>query len=103
MLDPTQFYAETGQHDEVTKILAELEDRATRSYVAPHCFVYIHASRGDKDQAFAWQEKACADGAPPFYFMSPAIGSLFDDPRHQAHLARMRAPSQDSGQVYEKR
>jgi serine/threonine-protein kinase len=88
-----QFYAETGQHDEVAKILAELEDRATRSYVPPHCFVYIHASRGDKDQAFAWQEKACEDGAPPFYFMSPAIGSLFDDPRHQTHLARMGATS----------
>jgi len=54
--------------------------------------VYIHASRGDKDQAFAWQEKAVADGAPPFYFMSPGIGVLHDDPRHKAHLARMGAP-----------
>jgi serine/threonine-protein kinase len=85
-----QVCAETGRESEVNAVLAELDARSQTSYVPPHCYVYIHASRGDKDQALQWQEKACADGAPPFYFMSPAIESLHDDPRHQAHLARMR-------------
>jgi TolB-like protein/Tfp pilus assembly protein PilF len=88
-----QIYAETGRSAEVDQVLAELHQRAQSGYVPPHCFVYIYAGLGDKDQAFAWQEKACVDGAPPFYFMSPAIKSLFDDPRHQAHLARMHQPS----------
>jgi tetratricopeptide (TPR) repeat protein len=86
-----QIYAETGRMAEADDVLRELDRRSTTSYVPPHCYVYIHASRGDKDQAFHWQEKACDDGAPPFYFLSPAIGSLHDDPRHKAHLDRMQA------------
>jgi len=86
-----QVYAETGRRDEVDRILAELDGlRAAGRYVPPHCYVYIYASLGDKDRAFAWQERACEDEAPPFYFMSPAIDSLRDDPRHLAHLARMQ-------------
>jgi TolB-like protein/Flp pilus assembly protein TadD len=86
-----QIHAATGGSGEVQAILAELDARARASYVPPHCYVYIYASLGDADRAFEWQEKACADGAPPFYFLSPAIENLHGDPRHQAHLARMRA------------
>jgi tetratricopeptide (TPR) repeat protein len=86
-----QIYAETGRTADVDLVLAELNSRAATSYIPPHCYVYIYASLGDKDQAFAWQEKACVDGAPPFYFLSPGISSLHDDPRHKAHLARMRS------------
>ena len=85
-----QFYAETGRPGDVDAILSELDSRrAAGIYVPPHAYVYIYASLGDKDRAFAWQEKACEDEAPPFYFMSPAIESLHSDPRHQAHLERM--------------
>jgi len=92
-----QVYAETGQQEAVDRILAELDARREKSYVPPHCYVYIYASCGDKDRAFAWQEKACEDGAPPFYFMSPAIDMLHDDPRHQAHLARMQGQAVPGG------
>ncbi len=85
-----QIYAETGRAAEVEGILAELDRLSQTSYVPPHCYVYIHASRRDADRAFDWQERACDDGAPPFYFLSPAIEVLHADPRHQAHLARMR-------------
>jgi tetratricopeptide (TPR) repeat protein len=88
-----QIYAETGRMAEADEVLAELDRRALTSYVPPHCYVYIHAGRGDKDRAFEWQEKACEDGAPPFYFFSPAITSLHDDPRHKAHLERMQSNS----------
>jgi TolB-like protein/Tfp pilus assembly protein PilF len=87
-----QIYAETGRAADVERILAELDEKRANGYVPPHCYVYIHASRGDLDKAFAWQEQACVDGAPPFYFMSPAIENLHKDPRHQAHLARMQPP-----------
>jgi TolB-like protein/Tfp pilus assembly protein PilF len=92
-----QVYAETGRHAEVEQILSELDGRRAKGYVPPHCYVYIYASLGDKDRAFAWQEKACEDGAPPFYFMSPAIETLHDDPRHKAHLARMHASASGTG------
>jgi TolB-like protein/Tfp pilus assembly protein PilF len=87
-----QIYAETGKMDDADQILNELDRRsAAGEYVPPHCYVYIHASRRDTDRAFEWQERACEDGAPPFYFFSPAIGSLHGDPRHKAHLARMQS------------
>jgi len=86
-----QIHAETGRAAEAAQVLEELDKKsATGVYVPPHCYVYIHASRGDLDRAFEWQEKACDDGAPPFYFLSPAIGSMHDDPRHKVHLARMQ-------------
>ena len=84
-----QIYADTGRKAEADAILAELDARSKTGYVPPHCYVYIYASLGDKDRAFAWQDKACDDGAPPFYFFSPAIASLHDDPRHKAHIRRM--------------
>jgi len=84
-----QIYAETGRTADVNAILAELDERSKTSYVPPHCYVYIHTSLGDKDRAFEWQDKACDDGAPPFYFFSPAIRTLHDDPRHKAHIQRM--------------
>jgi serine/threonine-protein kinase len=84
-------YGEMGDVSEVNEIIAELDRlRETGRYVPPHCYVYIYAGLCDYDRAFEWQEKACEDGAPPHYFLSPAIDCLHADPRHQAHLARMR-------------
>jgi serine/threonine protein kinase/tetratricopeptide (TPR) repeat protein len=86
-----QLYARTGDTPHAQAILAELDEIAqTGRYVPPHCYVYIYAGLGDYDRAFEWQAKACEDGAPPFYFLSPAIDMLQDDPRHIAHLKRMR-------------
>ena len=83
-------YAEMKQADNVGDIIQELDRaRANGRYVPPHCYVYIYAGLGDFDRAFEWQEQACEDGAPPFYFLSPAIDCLRDDPRHTAHMARM--------------
>ena len=83
-----QIHSEMGHTTQVEEILAELHARAaTREYIPPHAFAYIYAARGDKDRAFEWQQKACEDGAPPFYFSS--LVSLASDPRHQAQMDRM--------------
>lgn len=83
-----QIYGEMGRKAEVEEILAELHARsATKEYIPPHAFTYIYAACGDKDRAFEWQQKACEDGAPPFYFSS--LVSLASDPRHQAQMDRM--------------
>jgi len=84
-------YAQTGDTARAIETLAELDQMAqTGRYVPPHCYVYIYAGLRDFDRAFEWQAKACEDGAPPFYFLSPAIDMLHDDWRHKAHLQRMR-------------
>ena len=82
------YYARSGASDKVRDILEELAGLADRRYVPPHCFVYIYAAANDLDRAFEWQAKAHDDGATPFYYFSPLIENLHDDPRHTADLRR---------------
>jgi TolB-like protein len=85
-------YGEMGHPDKVAGIVAELDAQQSRGrYIPPHCYVYIHAGLRDFDRALDWQERACADGAPPFYFIGPATECLHSHPRHQAQMARMSA------------
>ena len=87
-------YGEMGQPEKVQQIIAELDDQRTKGrYIPPHCYVYIYVGLRDFDRALDWQEKACEDGAPPFYFVAPATECLHDDPRHKAQMARMSARS----------
>ena len=85
------YLARNGEHDRVRDVLDELEGHAQRRYVPPHCQVYIYAGANDLDleRAFEWQAKAYEDGASPFYYFSPLIENLHDDPRHRGHLRQM--------------
>jgi eukaryotic-like serine/threonine-protein kinase len=83
-------YGEMGQPDRVEQIIAELDSlREKGRYIPPHCYVYIYVGLRDFDRALEWQEKACDDGAPPFYFIAPATECLHGDARHKAQMARM--------------
>jgi len=81
-----KFYADTRQLDKVRDVLATLDGLAGKVYVPPHCYVYIHAGLGDLDTAFAWQDRAFADGASPFNYFSPVLESLHGDPRFKDDL-----------------
>jgi TolB-like protein/Tfp pilus assembly protein PilF/predicted Ser/Thr protein kinase len=54
----------------------------------------VHAFRGEKEQAFAWLERAYAQRDPGLTEMKgdPLLRSLEDDPRYTAFLKRMRLP-----------
>ncbi|MGI8820354.1 MAG: tetratricopeptide repeat protein [Chthoniobacterales bacterium] len=78
--------AHVGQAARARSILAELEALAQRRYIDQTHVAAIYAALGDKDQAFAALERACADrsariSAPRFYsWLSP----LMNDPRFAA-------------------
>jgi serine/threonine-protein kinase len=87
-------YGEMGRPEKVDQIFAELDAlRAKGRYIPPHCYVYMYAGLGDVERALEWQEKACDDGAPPFYFIAPATHCLHADSRHKAQMARMSGPA----------
>src|SRR5271154_4436296 len=53
-----QAYALTGNIEKARTILEELHDRATREFVSPYHFAYVHAGLGEADSAIDWLERA---------------------------------------------
>ena len=53
-----QTYGMAGNRNEAQKKLSELQELSKQRNVAPSLFAVIYAALGDKDQAFAWLNKA---------------------------------------------
>ena len=83
------YYARAGALENARTILEEVEQIAVHRYVPPHCMTYIYAGMNQLDLAFEWQAKAHHDGASPFYYLSPLIENLQDDPRHLEQMRSM--------------
>src|SRR5262249_33733237 len=84
-------YAVSGRKDEAQKMLAELKKMAKQRYIPPYNFAIIYHGLGDKDQTFAYLEKAYAERFPALVDIK-----LWDkndpfrgDPRYADLLRRM--------------
>ncbi len=84
-------YARMGQKDEARRILNGLQELAKQRYVSPSAFVLIHAALGEKDQAFAWLNKACEERDFDLCMLNvdPKLDSLRGDPRFQKVVERV--------------
>jgi Flp pilus assembly protein TadD len=51
-------YALSGKRAEAQKILEYLKELSAHSYVAPYNVAVIYAGLGEKDQVFAWLDRA---------------------------------------------
>jgi TolB-like protein len=80
-----------GHRAEAEKSIKELEERMTREYIDETLIVYIFIALGDKDQAFAWMEKAYQSraGNLPWMIMEPKFDPLRSDPRFAEFVRRM--------------
>jgi serine/threonine-protein kinase len=88
-------YAVSGKRAEAQKIIDHMKELSAHSYVAPYNFAAIYAGLGDKDQAFAWLDRAYADrsGFLAFYFKTDAhMDSLRSDPRFSELMRRVGLP-----------
>ena len=56
-------YAVSGHPAQARQIINDLKATAARRYVGPYNIALIYAGLGDKDQAFAWLERAYEDGS----------------------------------------
>jgi len=76
-------YALAGERDKANKVLDELRAMSKQRYVSPYLFAVVYVGLGDKDQAFAWLDKAYQDRT--FFLLwlkyEPRFDSLHDDPR----------------------
>jgi DNA-binding winged helix-turn-helix (wHTH) protein/TolB-like protein len=77
-------YAASGRQREARKILDQLKGLTARRYVMPYHIATVYTALGDKDQAFAWLQKACdeRDDRLMFLKVDPFWDSLRSDPRY---------------------
>ncbi|MFI5111808.1 MAG: protein kinase [Terriglobales bacterium] len=88
-------YALSGKRAEAQKIIDHLKELSAHSYVAPYNIAAIYAGLGEKDQAFAWLDRAYADrsGFLAFYFTTDTrLDNLRSDPRFAELLRRVGLP-----------
>ena len=86
-----QAYAAAGMRSEMQEVLDQLEEQAKERYVSAYYVAKIHAALGDKEQAFAWLEKAYEERNPDLIELKvePALDCLHSDHRFADLLSRI--------------
>jgi tetratricopeptide (TPR) repeat protein len=87
-------YALAGKHGEARKILDELKQQAGRKYLAPSVIAALCAALGERDQAFAWLDRAYdeRDSILVALKVDPLFDPLRSDPRFTDLLRRVGFP-----------
>ena len=72
-------------------MLDELKGIAKQRYIPPYNFALIYAGLGDKDQAFAWLDKAYEEHSQQLSLLksNPLFDSLRSDPRYTELLRKV--------------
>lgn len=88
-------YAVAGKRAEARKVIDDLVELSKGEYVRTFYIAGIYAALGERDQAFAWLEKAYQDRHPQMTLIGvdPAFDPLRSDPRFAALLRRVGLPS----------
>jgi eukaryotic-like serine/threonine-protein kinase len=84
-------YVRAGQRAEAQQVLQQLQTRAQQRPVWPSLFAELYAALGERDQAFAWYDKALETREEPLAWIkvSPQLASLHGDPRYDTLLRRL--------------
>jgi TolB-like protein/Flp pilus assembly protein TadD len=80
-------YAVSGRRDEALKVLGELQGQAKQKYVSPYFIALIYTGLGEREQAFAWLEKAYVQRHP--YLILIKAEPVFDSLRSDARFAEL--------------
>lgn len=93
-----QAYASAGQANEAKEILGRLLERAKKQYVPSYWIALVQMSMGNKDEAFAWLERAYHERSSWLVWanVEPRFDQLRDDERFNSILSRMRLGTQQS-------
>jgi tetratricopeptide (TPR) repeat protein len=76
-------YGVVGKREEAKEVLSELKEIGKRSYVAPFEIALVYTGLNEKDQAFAWIEKAYDERSGSLILLNadPASDGLRSHPR----------------------
>jgi pentatricopeptide repeat protein len=78
-------YAHAGRHSDALRLLAELKERSKTGYVPAGAFVNAYLGLGEKDQAFAWLERAYDEQSNILQFLK--VHPFFDPIREDHRFA----------------
>ena len=86
-----QAYALTGNVGRAREILEQLRERASREFVSPYHFAYVHAGLGEADAAIDWLERAFERRSGALYGVKGSFlfRNLHGHPRFESLLRRM--------------
>ena len=89
-----QAYAIAGKRDEAHRVLNQLKALSEQKYVVPYLTACIYAGLGEREEAFAWLERAFEAHDPTLSVLNvdPSLDPLRSDPRFQDLLRRMNFP-----------
>ena len=84
-------YARSGRKAEARKIVEDLKELSKRRYIAASVIAQLYVALGEKDQAFAWLDKAYDDHDFILVLLKvePSFDGLRSDPRFAALLKRI--------------
>ena len=87
-------YARSGRKEEARKLLAALREQSKSHYVASYWIAMIYVGLGEKDEAFAWLDKAYQERSWWLVWikMDPKVDSLRSDPRFATLMNRVGLP-----------
>lgn len=87
-------YAVAGRRSDAVRIVGELKERSTQTYVQPVWRAVIHSALDEKDQAFDWLDLAYQDrsGWLVYLNVAPMFDNLRSDPRFSDLIRRVGLP-----------
>jgi tetratricopeptide (TPR) repeat protein len=87
-------FAVAGRQRAALRVLEQLQKLAEKTYVRPYDIALIHMGLGQKDQGFAWLEKAYEEGPDTLRWLKvdPEFDPLRSDPRFRDLLRRLHFP-----------
>src|SRR6266404_444548 len=87
-------YAILGKKSEALTLVHELKQLAAQEYVPPTSIALVYAGLGEKDEAFAWLEKAYEERSFQLQWLNvePRWDSLRSDPRFANLMRRIGLP-----------
>jgi tetratricopeptide (TPR) repeat protein len=88
-----RLYAVAGKKTEARRTFAQVQELSKNQYFPPLMFGIIYAALGEKDQAFAWLDKAYDERNPNLVALSsaPWFDPLRSDPRFDELARRVEA------------
>ena len=81
-----------GKREEARKILSNIIEYSKKNHLSPVAIAWVFSALGEKDQTFAWLDKAFRE-RDPWLLMYLKTGHPFDavrpDPRYAALLRKI--------------